>query len=308
MNDQDRDLILALAAGQLSEADAAAASARIAADPELAQAFADQELALASLSTVPEVALTSAERQEMRSSLIAQLNLETAPAAAAATSTGASSRALRWWQPVVGLAAAAAVVTAVVVLPNQGGDDMSNVAALQPATDTAATEEETFSEDGGGELNATGSADATTTTPAAGEVTTTAPASDVASEAPEATADAEAEEQDTGTDEGAVPESQVRSADVLSATEGDDTPEEAEAGVRSSGFALDPLDTARSSEVDSCLEQLSTQLPQGDVIPLGTQVSEGAESLFIGITDAAGIAAVAAIDLDACQILEIAQR
>ena len=307
MNDQDRDLILALAAGQLSEADAAAASARIATNPELAQALADQELALASLSTVPEVALTSAERQEMRSGLIVQLNLETAPAATAATSAGATSRTLRWWQPVVGLAAAA-VVTAVVVLPNQGGDDMSNVAALRPATDTAATEEETFSEDGGGELNSPGSADAATTTQAAGEVTTTAPASDVTSEAPEATADAEAEEQDTGTDEGAVPESKVLSTDVLSATEGDDTPEEAEAGVRSSGFALDPLDTARSSEVDSCLEQLSTQLPQGDVIPLGTQVYEGAESLFIGITDAAGIAAVAAIDLDACQILEIAQR
>ena len=76
MNDQDRDLILAYAAGQLSGADAEAASARIASDPELAAEFADQELAMSSLSSIPAVSMTASERAGLRSNLITQLNLD----------------------------------------------------------------------------------------------------------------------------------------------------------------------------------------------------------------------------------------
>lgn len=298
MNDQDRDLILDLAAGQLSEAEAAEASARIASDPELAQAYAAQELAIASLSSLPAVEMSTTEREELRTGLITGLNLESSPSPVA-VAAASPKRAARWWLPVAGLAAAAAVVTAVVILPaNLGGDD-SDSAALQATPDTAAVQEERFA-DGGGDGNGTaGSAEATTTTQASAEATTTTPAS-----ASDEGADATAEE---GPEEGA-PQPQVRSTDVLSATEGDDSPEEAEEGVKSAGYSLAPLDIARTAEVDSCLEQVGTELPQGDIIPIGTHDVDGTEVLFVGITDDLGIAAVAAIDLDLCQIVEIARR
>jgi len=272
MNDQDRDLILAFASGQLSEADAEAAAARIASDPELATELETQQLAIASLSAVPAVAMTSSERELLRSNLVSQLNLEPAPVPVAPV------KRRQWWKPVAGFAAAAAVIAAVVILPgNLGGDDAADVALVAP--DTAAVEEETFtSEDGsGGEGGAPN------------EVTTTAAASEAAPSADSA------EPRD------------FRSGDVLDATEGADTPAEAEDSLDVAQLKMAPLDPARASDVDSCLEQLSDDLPQGDIIPLGTKDLDGIETLFLGITDETGITAVALIDLEACQIVELAR-
>jgi len=271
MNDQDRDLILALAAGQLSKADAEAASARIASDPELVAELMGQELAISSLSTVPAMALTASERDELRSNLIAQLNLAATPVAAAP-----AKRTMKWWQPVAGLAVAAAVVAAFVILPaNLGSDDASD-AALQPDPATAAVEEESFtSTDGAG--GETGSPN---------EATTTAGAQ----------SDAAAEEQND-----------FRADDVLAATEGSDTPAEAEDSLDTAQMRMAPLAPTRSSAIEACLERLSDELPSGDIITLGTKDVDGIETLFIGIKDETGIASVALIAPEACQILEIAR-
>ena len=282
MNDQDRDLILAYAAGQLSAADAEAASARIASDPELAAEFADQELAMSSLSSIPAVSMTASERAGLRSNLTTQLNLEPAPAAAA-TAAAAPKRSTAWWKPVAGLAAAAAIVAAVVVLPStlQGNDD--SISALQPATDTAAVEEETFSNasDSVDGSSADGGASADT------EATTTMAAGELA------------EESDAAAD--------LRTDDVLDATEGNDTPAEAEDSLNAAQYKLAPVDPSRGSALESCVEQLSNELPPGDLITLGTTTVDGTETLFVGITDETGIASVASIDLDACRVVEIAR-
>lgn len=271
MNDQDRDLILAFVAGQLSGADAGAASTRIASDPELAAELATQELAISSLSSMPAVALTPSERNGLRSHLITQLNLEAAPVAAVA-----AKRSMKWWQPVVGLAAAAVIVAAVVVLPsNLGSDDASDV-ALQPAPDTAAVQEESLTSSDGSVAESSPPT----------EVTTTAAA----------TSGGEADEAND-----------FRTDDVLGVTEGADTPAEAEDSLATARYKLAPLDPSRSSAIEVCLERLSDELPSGDVITLGTKNVDGSETLFVGITDDAGIASVASIDIDACQIVEIAR-
>lgn len=277
MNDQDRDLILAFASGQLSAADAEAASVHIASDPDLAAELAAQELAISSLSTVPAVALTSSERDELRSNLIAQLNLAAAPVAAAP-----AKRTAKWWQPVAGLAAAAAVVAAFIILPgNLGSDDASDV-ALQPNTATARVEEETLTSADGSGGEAGSPNEATTTS----EATTTAGVE----------SDSAAEEQDD-----------FGGADVLAATEGSDTPAEAEDGLDTAQYKLAPLAPNRSSAIEACLERLSDGLPAGDIITLGTKDLDGTETLFIGITDETGIASVASIALEPCQIVEIAR-
>lgn len=272
MNHQDRDLILAFASGQLSEADAEAAAARIASDPELTEELEAQQLAMTSLSALPAAAMTSSERDLLRSNLISQLNLETAQVAAP------PGKRRQWWKPVAGLAAAAAVVTAVALLPgNLGGDDAADVAFDAP--DSAALEEQsTTNADGsGGEAGAQS------------EVTTTAPATE-----------------SDATVESAEPRD-LSSGDVLSATEGAETPAEAEDSLDLAQYKLAPLDPARASGVDACLEELSTDLPPGDIIPLGTKDVDSIETLFVGITDESGIAAVAVIDLEACQIVELAR-
>lgn len=276
MNDQDRDLILAYASGQLSGADADAASARIASEPELAAELADQELAMSALSSIPAATMTATERAGLRSNLTTQLNLEPAPVVAAAP-----KRSIAWWKPVAGLAAAAAVVAAVVVLPStlQGDDD--SITALQPAMD--AVEEETLS-------SASDSVDGSSAddgaSPEAGATTTTA-ASELAGES-DAAAD-------------------FRTDDVLDATEGNDTPAEAEDSLNAAQYKLAPVDPSRGSTLESCVEQLSDELPPGDLITLGTTIVDGTETLFVGIADESGIVSVASIDLDACRVIEIAR-
>ena len=272
MNNQDRDLILAYAAGQLSGADAEAASARIASDPELAAELASQQLAMSSLSSMPSVAMTSAERTGLRSHLINELNLEAAPVAAAAPSRWAS-----WWKPVAGLAAAAAVVTAIVVLPATLSGDDDFLQAVPAESDTAALEEATFT-DSAGSADGASSGTAATTTAAASE--------SAGEESPQAS--------DVSTDE------------VLDATAGADTPSEAEDGLDLAQYKLAPLDTQRGSTLEACVEQLSDELPPGDLITLGTTIVDGVETLFVGITDETGITSVASIDIDDCRVVEIA--
>ena len=124
MNDHDRDLILGLATGSLSETDAAAAQARIDADPQLAAELAEQRAAIDALAAVEPVAMTADERTTLRAELIDQLHLEEAPAAAAVAPATRPARAA-WWKPVLGLGAAAVFVTAIVIVPGMidGSDD-----------------------------------------------------------------------------------------------------------------------------------------------------------------------------------------
>lgn len=156
MNDHDRDLILGLATGSLSETDAAAARSRIASDPELAAELAEQQAAIEALSTVEPVAMTAEERSGLRTELIAQLHLDETPAVVPATP---ERQGVAWWKPVFGLGAAAVFVMAIVVTPGLlgGSDDADDTAtefvasadAITTTTLAASATEESGSDSGG---------------------------------------------------------------------------------------------------------------------------------------------------------------
>lgn len=272
MNDQDRDLILAVAAGDLGEAEAAAAMARISADPELAEELAAQRAAMDALGTVPPVAMTGTERAELRSGLMDQLSLDTAPAAAPAPKS-----ARRWWQPVFGLAAAAAVVAAVVILPGTlGGDDAGDEVAL--TAETTAESPVTFSEDGAQEG---GAESGESLDSAAADLTTTS-----AFAAPDADL--------TGA-----------SDELLAITKGRRSPQEVEESLDDAGITyIAPFTLDRTAAVEGCIEQLADELPAGDLLPLGTANEGGVEVVFVGVVGDGGIETVIAIDITTCSVLD----
>ena len=272
MNDQDRDLILAVAAGELGEAETAAAMARISADPELAEELAAQQAAITALGAVPSVAMTGTERSELRSGLIDQLNLDAAPAVAP---TPKSAR--RWWQPVFGLAAAAAVVAAVVILPGSlGGDDAADEVALtaETTTETLAAFDADGAQEGGAESGESSDS-------AAAELTTTSAV--------------------------AAPDADLMGApdELLAITKGQRSPMEVEESLDDAAVPyLAPFPLDRAAAVDRCLEQLADDLPAGDLLPLDTAAEDEAEVVFVGVVGAGGIDTVLAIDITTCSVLD----
>ena len=136
MNDQDRDLIAALAEGRLGTDAAEAATARIEADPELTAEYTDQVAALEFLGSGTAPRMTVAERTTLHENLTEQLGLVPTPTRAPAR------RRTPWWAPVFGLATAAAVVVAVVIFPGSSSDQFAEVSA-DGARDTATVSETT---------------------------------------------------------------------------------------------------------------------------------------------------------------------
>ncbi|MDJ0791095.1 MAG: hypothetical protein QNJ71_04275 [Acidimicrobiia bacterium] len=274
MNDQDRDLIMALAAGQLEEADAAEAMTRIEANPELAAEYAAQVAALDALSAVPPVSLTASERSQLRTELMSQLRLETE-----AVPVAAAPKRSAWWRPVLGLAAAAAVVTAIVVLPgslNQSSDDAAETgeALIAETTidDGAAFDLQSAEAEGGAEA------------------------------APEATTTTISASADASTEESTVDDV---SDELLAATKGQRDLEEVEGAVDDASVAgVSTFDLARTGSVDRCLEALQDELPRGDIIPLATSEGEGTEVLYVGVSGETGIEQVIAIALETCGVVD----
>ena len=84
MNDQDRDLIAALAEGSLGTEAAEAATARIESDPELTAEYADQVAALEFLTSSASPRMTAAERTTLHANLTEQLGLVAPPPSAPA--------------------------------------------------------------------------------------------------------------------------------------------------------------------------------------------------------------------------------
>ena len=274
MNDQDRDLIMALAAGQLEEADAAKAMTHIAANPELADEYAAQVAALDALAAVPPVSLTASERSQLRTELMSQLRLDSKTAPVAATPKRSA-----WWRPVLGLAAAAAVVTAIVILPgslDQSSDDAaeSGEALIAETTidESAAFDLQSAEAEGGAEAPP----EATTTTISASA--------------------------DEPTEESTVDDV---SDELLAATKGQRDLEEVEGSVDDASVAgVSRFDLARADSVDQCLESLQDQLPGGDIIPLATSLDEGTEIAYVGVTGDTGIEQVIAIAIEVCRVVD----
>lgn len=157
MNDQDRDLIAALAEGSLGTEAAEAAIARIESDPELSAEYADQVAAFEFLTSSAAPRMTSAERTTLHANLTEQLGLVAPPAPVPAKTK------TPWWVPAFGLATAAAVVAAVVIFPGGSSDEFEQAgaeiagetavsettASAGPAADTSTEAEEQAAGDGG---------------------------------------------------------------------------------------------------------------------------------------------------------------
>jgi hypothetical protein len=266
MNDQDRDLILALAEGRLSSDEAATATARIAADPDLAAELNAQRTALEALGASPPVVMTTDERTSLRSGLVTQLNLDDRPVPIPV------KRKVPWWQPVFGIAAAAAIVAAVIILPgNLSGDD-------------AASED----------LTALAQPQATTTVAAGG---TANGADDAASTPPQTESFAESR---------TAPVYSLGDLDgelLLEATQGQSAQAEIDESLEKAGLTNDSsIDVDR---VDACVETLSADLPPGAQVPLAVEQTPDGDVVFLGVDAGDGVRSVVSIALDTCSIVDI---
>lgn len=273
MNDQNLDLIIALIEGSLSEQDAAAASARIAADPELTAEYEIQKTISASLSSVEPIAMTAEERTNLRGSLTSQLNLEEAPAATPAPT--ASRESAWWWRPALALSSAAAVlVLGIAVVPDlvgQGSDDSgAEVAAFE-----AVGEEQ--GADGG---------DADTTGSGSDGAVTTAPAAAAPLEVPN-----------------------LRSTDLddmLDSVAGESAPSEIEEEALK--FASpDGTVSILPDEVATCRELLGNALPDGSIQIIGAEKGDHGLVVTIALVDDEGAEALARIDVATCVLVDVAE-
>lgn len=147
MNDQDRDLIAALAEGRLGKDAASEAIARLESDPELASEYAHQVSALEFLASVDTPQMTESERTVLHANLTEQLGLAPPPA------TVNPGKSARWWVPLFGLATAAAVVAAVVILPSTSDDTFDQAGATLDAENSTQTSSVTTEETAQAEPN-----------------------------------------------------------------------------------------------------------------------------------------------------------
>ncbi len=261
MNDQDRDLINALAQGFLSTDAAEEANARIEADPELASAYAEQLLALDHLHSLEAPQMTVVERADLRTNLTEKLGL----VPIAIPSPVSAKKRAAWWAPVFGLAAAAAVVTAVVILPGSADESANDVSAGAShdaaVTSTAAsaaesaptTEEQSLIDDGDLSVYATGS---------------------------------------------------VELEELLEGADGAGSPQAVERQLADLNFkSTIDLD---SDEVVACLNELSTDLPEGivDIHVLGADVDQESTVVHLGFDFGSGVEDGLSFVLDDCSLVD----
>lgn len=266
MNDQDRDLILALAAGTLSDADATSAHARISAEPELARELEIQQAVQRELTSITPVALSADERSELRSNLITSLNLE----ATTAPTPVRTSRSIAWWKPVFGIAAAAMFVTAVIVLPGTlSGSDSADESAL-------GTNQTTVAADGFSPTDGT------------------ADASDVGG----------VEEEVPGSTTEVLTFADTDGSDLLAAAEGKSTPESINEALSedTTPISRSALDL---TTVEACIEKLDTILAPGTKVVLGVEERDGDLLVFLGIDDGSGVESVATVNLTECTLVDV---
>jgi hypothetical protein len=250
MNDQDCDLIIALAQGHLSTAAAEDASARIEADPELASAYAEQVLALDFLSSAEVPQMTVAERSELHTNLTQQLGLieQAAPKAVP------PKRKAAWWAPVFGLVTAAAVVAAIVILPGSSDESL----------DQAGTNLDDDS----------------------GIVSQTSSAAGAAESAP----DTVGEQDSLDTVAFSVYETDsIELEELLEETSGAQTPAAVERKL--SDFSFKSTVDLDRDQVESCLNELATELPDGiiDILVIGADVEDEATIVHLGFDYGSGV-------------------
>jgi len=276
MNDHDRDLIAALADGRLSGTAAEDALARVAADPEMAAAYAEHTTALSFLGGQDAPTMTAAESSALRASLVGHLGLLPSPEPA----TSRLKQTSRWRQSVFGIMTAAAVVTAIVILPGVLSQESADTAPTEAAA--AFDEAET----------------STSTTAAASEAPAAAQLDDQATlESEESTTDFSG----TATDE--LLGDSVGLADLVARARGATTDDEVASKLAPLMFSRDG--NIESELISACLEQLEPILPPEiqSYLSLAVEVAADSTIAHIGIDLGSGLEAGITIDLSTCQII-----
>ena len=278
MNDQDRDLIAALAEGQLSTADAQDAISRVEAEPELATEYSDQVAAIQFLQSAAVPRMTATERSTLHTNLTEQLGL--IPVATPAPVP--SRKKAQWWAPVLGLATAAVVVAAVIMFPGSTDDTFQEVSAnLDVENDSGAQSAETLQP---------------TTTAAAGAAESSPSAADQGLDA-----ETEALLQDSAT---SVYETDTVDLDtLLDQADGADDPDAVQRQLSPFGFTSTvDLD---SDETAACINDLETEIPDGvvEVLFLGADVGDDATTVHVGFDYGSGVEDGLSFDLETCELV-----
>jgi len=271
MNENDLDIVLAIADGRLTGQAKQDALEGIAANPDLDEALQTQIAALDALGTIAPASMTASERATLHSNLIEQLNLE--PAVRVAVP---KQQRRPWWQPVLGLVSAAALVLAVVVVPGlfSGGDDSG-------ADIVAATPESTSLDDASG-----GSSGAES---AAGDGSVVTIPEVAREDVIEFFADA-------------------RKAIPQAAPDNTLEDETDTAGDAAEDFTVPPPTANLSqtkieqAQLATCLTTLEDELPEGPLIPAAATMTNDGPVVHLGIETADGIEYAVSIALASCTI------
>ena len=288
MNDQDRDLIAALAQGDLSTSAAEEATALIGADPALASEYVDQLVALRFLETATVPVMTAAERSTLHTNLTERLGLIPASPPVAV----ASKKKAQWWVPVFGFATAAAVVAAFVIFPNSSQDTFAEVSAeLDGATGT------TFQP-------SLASPDASGASPQTSIATQDAQDSAAIEESASALSPPTVQDS-------ALSVYETNSAELdelLNEASGASSPQSVQRQL--SGKAFTDLVDLDSEEVNACLNDLDSELPDGiqEILVIGANAQDGQTIVHVGFDFGSGIEDGMSFVLESCKFVEHAPQ
>ncbi len=261
MNDQDRDLIAALAEGRLGTEAAEAAIARVESDPELTSEYASQVSAIEFLTSSAVPSMTSSERTTLHANLTEQLGLVATPAPSPA------KRKTPWWAPVFGLATAAAVVAAVVILPGGSSDQSAEMSARLASE--ALVSETTAAAGSASEQPVSGAQDG-------GDLGTTE--------------DGLAEESlGDGGDISVYETDAVELDALLNKAEGADSTDEIQ--QRLSTLSFKSTIDFDAAEINACIDELSDQIPPGVAVirVLGASVEDETTIIHLGFDYGDGV-------------------
>lgn len=337
MNDQDLDLLLALAEGRLSAADAEAAQTRISANPNLAAELEMQRLVVDRLRDLPMPALSEAESLSMRAALREELHLEPAVAPVAA-----ERRRRSWLFPLTGLATAAVVLLGVLYIVPRTGDDSSGEdvaavatfeaaeeagtappAALNNATEDAAAfaDEETSPTGDGSDTSAGLAAEPPADEPSPDDTPTddaTAGTAQAETQTDGAAGNATDEEStpdppppaDEGSDdptiEVAALDTGVPTADELVAV-AETRPDDPEGGIAAYVGSAGSAVSLSTADLDRCAAALDSAGAGREAVPVATGTVEGRRLAVILFPETADAAlTVSVLALDGCDVLSTA--
>jgi anti-sigma factor RsiW len=277
MNDTDRDLVMALAQGNLSTTAAEEATARIEADPELAVEFAEQVVAVQFLQSAVPPMMSEAERSTLRTNLTTQLGLLPVASPGAVVPTKKS----RWWAPALGMATAAVVVAAFVIFPGAQQESFQEVS--MELEDTSASVSQA----------------------AESSPQTTAAAGAPAEQSEEIQSDSAAAPPLAGGDPVSVYDTDSVALDeLLARADGADSPESIQRQM--SGLSFKTSVDVDSDKVNACLNKLSTELPDEilEIFVIGADVEGDRTTVHVGFDSGQGVEGGLSLVLETCELVD----